>query len=60
MRTNELYTLPLALTNFVDENTTNYTAIMAASVSALLPLILLVAFFQRWFVEGIASSAVKG
>lgn len=60
LRTNELYTLPLALTNFVDENTTNYTAIMAASVSALLPLILLVAFFQRWFVEGIASSAVKG
>jgi multiple sugar transport system permease protein len=55
LRTNELYTLPLALTNFVDENTTNYTAIMAASVSSLLPLIVLVAFFQRWFVEVIAS-----
>lgn len=60
LRTNSLYTIPLALTNYVDENTTNYTAIMAASVSALLPLILLVAFFQRWFVEGIASSGVKG
>jgi len=60
LRTNDLYTLPLALTNFVDENTTNYTAIMAASVSSLLPLIVLVAFFQRWFVEGIASSGVKG
>jgi multiple sugar transport system permease protein len=60
LRTNSLYTLPLALTNFVDENTTNYTSIMAASVSSLLPLIILVAFFQRWFVEGIASSGVKG
>jgi multiple sugar transport system permease protein len=60
LRSNSLYTLPLALTNFVDENTTNYTSIMAASVSSLLPLIILVAFFQRWFVEGIASSGVKG
>jgi multiple sugar transport system permease protein len=60
LRSNERYTLPLALTNFVDENTTNYTAIMAASVSALLPLIVLVAIFQRWFVEGIVSSGVKG
>ncbi|ULL14419.1 carbohydrate ABC transporter permease [Paenibacillus sp. H1-7] len=60
LRDNDLYTIPLGLTNYVDENSTNYTLIMAASVSALLPLIVIVAIFQKWFIEGIASSAVKG
>jgi len=60
LRDNKLYTIPLGLTNYVDENSTNYTLIMAASVSALLPLIAIVAVFQKWFIEGIASSAVKG
>lgn len=60
LRDNDLYTIPLGLTNYVDENSTNYTLIMAASVSALLPLIAIVAIFQKWFIEGIASSGVKG
>ncbi|GCL74108.1 MULTISPECIES: carbohydrate ABC transporter permease [Paenibacillus] len=60
LRDNHLYTIPLALTNYVDENSTNYTLIMAASVSALLPLIAIVSIFQKWFIEGIASTGIKG
>src|SRR5690606_10902653 len=60
LRDNALYTIPLGLTNYVDENTTEYSLIMAASVSALLPLIVLVSVFQRWFIEGIASTGLKG
>jgi len=60
LRSRELYTLPIGLTSFVDEYGANYSLIMAASVSALLPLVIVVAIFQRFFIEGIASSGVKG
>ncbi|MNI45948.1 L-arabinose transport system permease protein AraQ [compost metagenome] len=60
LRDRDLYTLPIGLTNFVDENGTDYTLMMAASVSALIPLIAVVAFFQKWFVEGIANTGLKG
>ncbi|MBJ6362027.1 carbohydrate ABC transporter permease [Paenibacillus sp. MAHUQ-46] len=59
LRDTSLYTLPLGLTNFVDENGTDYTLVMAASVSALVPLIVIVAFFQKWFVEGISNTGMK-
>lgn len=60
LRSSELFTLPIGLSSFVDEYGANYSLIMAASVSALLPLIIVVAIFQRFFVEGIASSGLKG
>lgn len=34
--------------------------LMAASVVMLLPVLLLFIFFQRYFVESVASSAIKG
>jgi multiple sugar transport system permease protein len=60
LRDRDLYTLPIGLTNFVDENGTDYTLMMAASVSALIPLVVVVAFFQKWFVAGIANTGLKG
>ncbi|WP_241242753.1 carbohydrate ABC transporter permease [Paenibacillus whitsoniae] len=60
LRSSDLFTLPIGLSSFVDEYGANYSLIMAASVSALLPLIIVVAIFQRFFVEGIASSGLKG
>ncbi|WP_342547578.1 carbohydrate ABC transporter permease [Paenibacillus sp. FSL P2-0089] len=60
LRDRNLFTIPLGLTTFTDENGTDYPLIMAASVSALAPLVLVVTVFQRWFVEGIASTGLKG
>ncbi|WP_240702898.1 carbohydrate ABC transporter permease [Cohnella luojiensis] len=60
LRDRDLYTLPLGLTSYVEEFGTNYVLTMAASVSALLPLLVLVVVCQKWFVEGIASSGLKG
>ncbi|ETT62587.1 binding-protein-dependent transport systems inner membrane component [Paenibacillus sp. FSL R7-277] len=60
LRDRDLFTIPLGLTTFTDENGTDYPLIMAASVSALAPLVLVVTVFQRWFVEGIASTGLKG
>jgi ABC-type glycerol-3-phosphate transport system permease component len=34
--------------------------LMAASVIAILPILLIFVVFQRYFVAGIASSGVKG
>lgn len=60
IRSTELYTLPLALKFFSDEFSTNYTAIMAASVSMTIPVIVLFVALQRFFIEDIASTGLKG
>ncbi|SDW47339.1 multiple sugar transport system permease protein [Amycolatopsis xylanica] len=54
------YTLPLALRTLrVDPNVTP-GVIMAASLLALLPSVAAFLFFQRSFVRGLASGALKG
>ncbi len=39
---------------------TNWPALMAVIVMATIPILVLYVFFQRYFVEGIAASGVKG
>ncbi|WP_135549573.1 carbohydrate ABC transporter permease [Paenibacillus cymbidii] len=56
----ELYTVPLGLNNFVDESGTEYTLMMAAAVISVLPVMVVFIICQRWFVEGVISSGVKG
>ncbi len=55
-----LYTLPLALTNFIEESVTQYNLVMAASASALLPVFIIFLLGQRFFVKGLMAGAVKG
>ncbi len=54
------FTIPVALTNFGDENITDYNLVMAASVSALLPVIIVFLAGQKYFIKGLASGGVKG
>ncbi|MGP4079184.1 carbohydrate ABC transporter permease [Pseudalkalibacillus sp. R45] len=56
----ELYTVPLGLTSFIDESGTDYTLMMAAAVSAILPVMILFFTCQKWFIEGVAASGIKG
>lgn len=58
--TEELRTLPIGLKYFVGQHSTNYTQLMAASVIALVPVLVLFIFNQRYFVEGIKLSGLKG
>ncbi|OPH59919.1 sugar ABC transporter ATP-binding protein [Paenibacillus ferrarius] len=61
LRDRDLFTIPLGLLSYTDgENSTNYPLIMAASVLALAPLVIIVCLCQRWFVEGIANTGLKG
>ena len=55
-----LYTIPVALNGFIDENTTEYNLIMAASASALIPVFIVFLYGQKFFVNGLVSGAVKG
>lgn len=56
----ELYTVPLGLTNFIDEAGTDYTLMMAAAVSSIVPVVLIFLACQKWFIEGVVSSGIKG
>lgn len=56
----ENWTLPLGLALFRIEFSTNYPPLMAMSVIATVPILIIYIFFQRYFVEGIAASGVKG
>ncbi len=54
------YTLPLAVKSFSDDQSTNYPAIMAANVFMLLPIMVFFITCQRFFVESLVSSGIKG
>jgi multiple sugar transport system permease protein len=53
-------TIPLGLTYFQQVYTTLWPQLMAASVVAILPILVLFIAFQRYFVAGVAASGVKG
>ncbi len=56
------YTLPVGLSSFrlAGGFSTNWPPLMATVVMATIPILVLYLFFQRYFVEGIAASGVKG
>jgi multiple sugar transport system permease protein len=58
----DLWTLPLGLTQFRLNGGfgTNWPPLMATVVIATIPILILYMFFQRYFVEGVAASGVKG
>lgn len=54
-----LFTIQLGMKQFATESGSIYSLVMAAAVSATLPLILIFLLGQRYIIEGIASGAVK-
>ena len=56
----DLYTLPLGLALFVQGNRTVWNLVMAGSVLATIPVILVFLIFQRQFVRGISMAGIKG
>lgn len=55
-----LYTIPIALTNFIEESVTEYNLVMAAASSALIPAFIVFLCGQKFLVKGLVSGAVKG
>lgn len=55
----ELYTLPIATQVFYGTYATDMGLVMAALLLAMLPILVLYLFLQRYIVEGVTAGAVK-
>ena len=53
-------TAPLSLLNFQGQFTTNFPALAAGILIALLPILIGYGLLQRWIVTGLTAGAVKG
>lgn len=53
-------TVPVGLTSFYGQYTTDYTILMAALVLSALPVIILYILFNKKIVQGMTAGAVKG
>jgi len=56
----EMRTLSAGLAMFVGDKVIAYGPILAATVIAVLPLIVLFVFLQKYFIEGISTAGMKG
>ena len=59
LKKKELYTIPIATQVFYGTYSTDIGLIMAALLLAMLPILILYVFLQRYIVEGVTSGAVK-
>lgn len=57
---NEKQMLPVALAGFVAEHGTDFGLIMAGAVLAVLPVLIVFTLLQRYVVQGIALTGIKG
>ena len=60
LNSHEKFTLPVGLAYFQSLHNTDWTLLMAGSLMMILPILLLFIFNQRYFVEGIKLSGIKG
>ena len=56
----ELKTIQIGLRMFISQYSAEYGLIMAASVIALIPVLIVFLSLQKYFVQGVASSGLKG
>ena len=60
LNTASKWTIQLGLRNLFAEYTADYGGVMAGAVLSILPVLLVFMVLQRYFIEGIAMSGIKG
>lgn len=60
LKTEAKKTLQLGLKMFISQYSSEYGLIMAASVLSLIPVLIVFLSLQKYFVEGVAATGVKG
>ena len=60
LRSQEKKTIQLGLKMFISQYSSDYGLIMAGSVLSLIPVLIMFLCLQKYFVEGVASSGLKG
>jgi lactose/L-arabinose transport system permease protein len=58
-RTNDMYTLPVALTTLIGQMYQPYGQLMVGSAIATIPPLVLFLSLQRYFIQGITLGAIK-
>ncbi len=56
----ELKTIQIGLRMFISQYSSEYGLIMAASVVALIPVVVVFLALQKFFVQGVATAGLKG
>jgi multiple sugar transport system permease protein len=54
------WTVQVALSSYMTNQTVNYHLIFMATAISILPLVFVFLFLQRWLVQGIAQTGIKG
>ncbi|MER6224030.1 carbohydrate ABC transporter permease [Streptomyces sp. 900105755] len=54
------WTVQIALSTFMTNQTVNFHLIFMATAISILPLVFVFLFLQRWLVQGIAQTGIKG
>lgn len=60
INTPEHLTLPVAIQLFQGQNATQWGLVFAASLIAVVPVIIVFLVFQRYFVQGLTAGSIKG
>jgi multiple sugar transport system permease protein len=56
----QTWTVQVALSTFITAQTINIHELFIAATVAILPLVLVFLFLQRWLVQGVAQTGIKG
>ncbi len=60
MTSEKMYTLPVALAMLNGEHNTEWALLMAGAVVVTIPVLFVFFVLQKYFIEGIATSGLKG
>ncbi len=53
-------TLPIAIALFQSQHLTEWGQVFAASIMGIIPVVIVFAVFQKYFIRGISTSGLKG
>lgn len=53
------YTLQLALSNFVGQYDVDWSSLLSMTVIAIIPMVIVFLFFQKYFIKGLTAGGAK-
>lgn len=60
MRTNDRFTLTIGIASLINPYSANYEVMLTGCILAILPILVLFLFNQRYFISGLTAGGVKG
>jgi arabinosaccharide transport system permease protein len=60
LRTNEQLTIPIGLATLLTPYGNNFDMLISGAVLAIVPILIVFLFFQRYFIEGMTAGGIKG